>query len=244
MRLVAACFSLVVLLLREATTTTATTITQMQPEPASAGAHVLPSPFEQPERCRPQGSSAAAAAGPQHAGGSLPPLLSRPHTPGARAQGCAAPLPEPIKVVGCGSCGVDYLASVAAYPRPDEKLRTDTLEVRTPAHIDHARPSTACAQPAGGVCCDGEGHPLQSGPSTSAPALTCFRRFAGRSHSVFIALAGAGRRQLRQCADCGGAPGAVACYNHQGEPPCKGARPPPHHRTQPPERSTCCNRAR
>jgi len=62
MRLVAGCFSLVGLLLREATTTTATTITQMQPEPASAGAHVLPSPFEQPERCRPQGSSAAAAA--------------------------------------------------------------------------------------------------------------------------------------------------------------------------------------
>jgi hypothetical protein len=46
------------------------------------------------------------------------------------AQGCAEPLPAPIKVVGCGSSGVDYLASVAAYPRPDEKLRTDTLEVQ------------------------------------------------------------------------------------------------------------------
>lgn len=34
-----------------------------------------------------------------------------------------------IKVVGMGGCGVDYLAQVAAYPRPDEKLRTEKLEV-------------------------------------------------------------------------------------------------------------------
>lgn len=45
-------------------------------------------------------------------------------------QGCEKPLPTRIKVVGCGSCGVDYLASVAAYPRPDEKLRTEQLEVQ------------------------------------------------------------------------------------------------------------------
>jgi hypothetical protein len=45
-------------------------------------------------------------------------------------QGCQAQLPAPIKVVGCGSCGVDYLASVAAFPQPDQKLRTDTLEVQ------------------------------------------------------------------------------------------------------------------
>lgn len=36
-----------------------------------------------------------------------------------------------IKVVGVGGCGVDYLASVAAYPRPDDKLRTEKLEVRS-----------------------------------------------------------------------------------------------------------------
>jgi hypothetical protein len=35
-----------------------------------------------------------------------------------------------VKVVGMGSCGVDYLASVAEYPRPDEKLRTEQLEVQ------------------------------------------------------------------------------------------------------------------
>ncbi len=33
------------------------------------------------------------------------------------------------KVVGVGSCGLDYLAVVARYPEPDTKLRTETLEV-------------------------------------------------------------------------------------------------------------------
>ncbi|KXZ55104.1 hypothetical protein GPECTOR_3g258 [Gonium pectorale] len=47
-----------------------------------------------------------------------------------KCQGCDKPLDRPIKVVGMGSCGVDYLASVAAYPRPDEKLRTETLETQ------------------------------------------------------------------------------------------------------------------
>ncbi|KAG2448408.1 hypothetical protein HYH02_006300 [Chlamydomonas schloesseri] len=45
-------------------------------------------------------------------------------------QGCNRPLGKRIKVVGMGSCGVDYLASVAAYPRPDEKLRTEKLETQ------------------------------------------------------------------------------------------------------------------
>ncbi|GIM06443.1 hypothetical protein Vretimale_10760 [Volvox reticuliferus] len=45
-------------------------------------------------------------------------------------QGCDQPLERRIKVVGMGSCGVDYLASVAAYPRPDEKLRTEKLETQ------------------------------------------------------------------------------------------------------------------
>ena len=35
-----------------------------------------------------------------------------------------------LKVVGVGSCGLDYLAVVARYPEPDTKLRTEHLEVR------------------------------------------------------------------------------------------------------------------
>ncbi|WIA17202.1 hypothetical protein OEZ86_014349 [Tetradesmus obliquus] len=48
----------------------------------------------------------------------------------AAFEGCQVPLPKPVKIVGCGSCGVDYLASVAVYPKPDQKLRTDALEVQ------------------------------------------------------------------------------------------------------------------
>lgn len=44
-------------------------------------------------------------------------------------QGCEHGLAKPIKVVGMGGCAVDYLASVAAYPKPDQKLRSETLEV-------------------------------------------------------------------------------------------------------------------
>ncbi len=46
----------------------------------------------------------------------------------------------PPKVAGMGSCGLDYLAAVAAFPKPDEKLRTTALEV--PAA---RRPSLTCA---------------------------------------------------------------------------------------------------
>ncbi|KAJ9528646.1 hypothetical protein QJQ45_020380 [Haematococcus lacustris] len=47
-----------------------------------------------------------------------------------QATAAAAAGARPLKVVGMGSCGVDYLASVAAFPKPDEKLRTDRLEVQ------------------------------------------------------------------------------------------------------------------
>ena len=38
--------------------------------------------------------------------------------------------PSGVKVVGVGSAGVDYLASIASFPEPDAKLRTDALEVQ------------------------------------------------------------------------------------------------------------------
>eukprot|EP00798_Chlamydomonas_sp_ICE-L_P024090 gene24090-9664_t len=38
--------------------------------------------------------------------------------------------PSSRKVVGMGSCGVDYLASIAQFPKPDDKLRTEKLEVQ------------------------------------------------------------------------------------------------------------------
>ncbi len=47
----------------------------------------------------------------------------------------------PAKVVGLGSCGLDYLAQVAAFPQPDEKLRTERLEV-----LPSLRPSVRTAE--------------------------------------------------------------------------------------------------
>jgi DNA replication protein DnaC len=37
--------------------------------------------------------------------------------------------PQKPKIVGLGSVGLDYLAQVAAFPKPDEKLRTKQMEV-------------------------------------------------------------------------------------------------------------------
>ncbi|MCH87130.1 ketohexokinase [Trifolium medium] len=39
-------------------------------------------------------------------------------------------IPQNATVVGCGSLSVDFLATVAAYPKPDEKIRTTTLKVQ------------------------------------------------------------------------------------------------------------------
>jgi hypothetical protein len=36
---------------------------------------------------------------------------------------------SPLRIIGMGSVGLDYLAAVAAFPKPDDKLRTERLEV-------------------------------------------------------------------------------------------------------------------
>lgn len=51
--------------------------------------------------------------------------------------------PSPTKIVGMGSAGVDYLAQVAAYPHPDEKLRTETLEVQGGGNCGNALTAAA-----------------------------------------------------------------------------------------------------
>uniref|UniRef100_A0A2N9HJN1 Carbohydrate kinase PfkB domain-containing protein n=1 Tax=Fagus sylvatica TaxID=28930 RepID=A0A2N9HJN1_FAGSY len=41
--------------------------------------------------------------------------------------------PPPEKggiLLGCGAAVVDYLAAVAAYPKPDDKIRTTSLQVQ------------------------------------------------------------------------------------------------------------------
>ena len=63
-----------------------------------------------------------------------PPL--RAHRPVKFALLCLSAAKSPptgersTKVVGLGSVGLDYLAQVVTFPKPDEKLRTKQMEVR------------------------------------------------------------------------------------------------------------------
>lgn len=68
------------------------------------------------------------------------PRLAPPPARRARcAQGSQEPLPAPpVRVVGMGGVGVDYLAAVASFPRPDDKLRTEALEVQVSSHTDRS----------------------------------------------------------------------------------------------------------
>ncbi|KAB2068742.1 hypothetical protein ES319_A08G052600v1 [Gossypium barbadense] len=65
---------------------------------------------------------------------SQPNLVSRASPPFfTRAQMSSEslpPLPEHRIVLGCGSVGVDFLASVASYPKPDDKIRSTSLKVQ------------------------------------------------------------------------------------------------------------------
>ena len=47
------------------------------------------------------------------------------------------------RVVGVGSAGVDYLASVAAFPEPDQKLRTDAFETQGGGNCGNALTAVA-----------------------------------------------------------------------------------------------------
>jgi sugar/nucleoside kinase (ribokinase family) len=72
-----------------------------------------------PQRGITMTANAADANADRGATAAAPSTSSSPHLPHQQN--------NPV-VVGCGSCGVDYLAAVAAFPKPDEKLRTETLE--------------------------------------------------------------------------------------------------------------------
>jgi len=48
------------------------------------------------------------------------------------------PLPEQRIMVGCGTVSTDYLASVAAFPQPDEKIRSTALQVQGGGNVGNA----------------------------------------------------------------------------------------------------------
>lgn len=48
-----------------------------------------------------------------------------------------------VKIVGMGSAGIDYLAQVAEYPQPDDKIRTEKLEVHGGGNCGNALTAAA-----------------------------------------------------------------------------------------------------
>jgi sugar/nucleoside kinase (ribokinase family) len=62
--------------------------------------------------------------------------------PAVAAATADAPAAGPV-IVGMGSAGVDYLASVAAFPKPDAKLRTDSFEVQGGGNCGNALTTAA-----------------------------------------------------------------------------------------------------
>lgn len=46
--------------------------------------------------------------------------------------------PQNAVVVGCGSVTMDFLATVAAYPKPDDKIRSTSLKVQGGGNVGNA----------------------------------------------------------------------------------------------------------
>eukprot|EP00873_Tetraselmis_striata_P005110 jgi/Tetstr1/425374/TSEL_015821.t1 len=55
----------------------------------------------------------------------------------------SSPREDAVKVVGCGGIGIDYLASVASFPKPDDKLRTQALQVQGGGNAGNALTAVA-----------------------------------------------------------------------------------------------------
>ncbi|KAL5796434.1 hypothetical protein ACOSQ2_001254 [Xanthoceras sorbifolium] len=53
------------------------------------------------------------------------------------------PLPQNRIVVGCGGVGLDFLAAVASYPNPDDKIRSTSLKVQGGGNAGNALTCTA-----------------------------------------------------------------------------------------------------
>ncbi|XP_019709713.1 uncharacterized protein [Elaeis guineensis] len=61
----------------------------------------------------------------------------------AVASSSAPPLPANRIVLGCGAVSVDYLASVASFPKPDDKIRSTSLKVGGGGNTGNALTSAA-----------------------------------------------------------------------------------------------------
>ncbi|KAJ0966551.1 hypothetical protein J5N97_023468 [Dioscorea zingiberensis] len=59
------------------------------------------------------------------------------------ASSSVPPLPENRVVLGCGAVSVDYLATVASFPQPDDKIRSTSLKVEGGGNVGNALTSAA-----------------------------------------------------------------------------------------------------
>ncbi|CAL5353561.1 unnamed protein product [Camellia sinensis] len=57
-------------------------------------------------------------------------IMSTHSSPNSSPSLPLSPLPHNRIVLGCGGVGVDFLAAVAAYPKPDDKIRTTSLKLQ------------------------------------------------------------------------------------------------------------------
>ncbi|XP_044492508.1 ribokinase-like isoform X2 [Mangifera indica] len=76
----------------------------------------------------------------------FPPLPSFPLSITSRfkmSSDSLPPLPENRIVVGCGGVGLDYLAAVASYPNPDDKIRSTSLKFQGGGNAGNALTCTA-----------------------------------------------------------------------------------------------------
>ncbi|XP_022159474.1 ribokinase [Momordica charantia] len=69
--------------------------------------------------------------------------LSRPRMSSSTSSSVAIPLPDNRVVLGVGGTSVDFLAAVASYPNPDDKIRTTSLKVQGGGNVGNALTSAA-----------------------------------------------------------------------------------------------------
>ncbi|KAG8087588.1 hypothetical protein GUJ93_ZPchr0010g8248 [Zizania palustris] len=80
---------------------------------------------------------------PAQASSSRAPRLHRHRPPMASAAASSSDGPKPPVVLGCGAVSADYLATVASFPNPDDKIRSLTLKVEGGGNTGNALTAAA-----------------------------------------------------------------------------------------------------
>ncbi|KAH7669709.1 Ribokinase/fructokinase protein [Dioscorea alata] len=68
---------------------------------------------------------------------------SSPSDLASSSSSCIPPLPENTVVLGCGAVALDYLATVASFPKPNDKIRSTSLKVEGGGNVGNALTAAA-----------------------------------------------------------------------------------------------------